>query len=471
MIGDTLFGLFDHAARLHGNACAIMRRDRTVTYAELHERITARSSALSSKAWHPAGVALALSDPQTLLEFFFACAAIGRPAMPLDPAMPAHLMKRLLTHHFITELITDGGVSSVECTPVYPADMNVHENSEFYWGLTSGTTGAPKIFARTHSSWIASFEAAESVFAFPAGARILAPGPLHHSLFLYGAVHALCRGHTLIIPTGQFRPSRLRDALNSATHLYCVPFMLEEIAGNRSRLPDLRVIFVGGDKLSDTTRNTFEAAWPCADLVEFYGSSETSFVSFRSTRALCAPGSVGRVFPSAMLQIRDADGREVVSECEGEIFVSGPMLFSRYLGEPPASDWVSVGDTGFLDEQGCLHLTGRTSRMIKSKGLKINPETIEATLADLPEISRAAVVDLPDPARGTLAVAIVEFQASHFLDRRTLSAYCRERLGAALCPKRFFHVSALPLTPSGKVASAVARSALLSADPAYTELA
>jgi long-chain acyl-CoA synthetase len=246
--------------------------------------------------------------------------------------------------------------------------------------------------------------------------------------------------------------------------------MLGEMLKAGAQLPDMQMIFSGGAKLSAELRHECKCAWPGVDLVEFYGASETSFVTYHSTSKPANAGSVGRMFPRVEVEIRDDDGKAVAPGEEGAIFVSGPMLFSRYVGDGPAGEWFSAGDMGHFDADGCLYLTGRASRMIKSKGLKIHPEPIEAALSLLPEIRKVAVVDLPDAVRGAVPVAAIEFADGKFRDRSSLSARCRESLSAQHCPRRYFVTDALPLTGSGKVAVDQIRDALMSGDAAYEEL-
>jgi len=191
---------------------------------------------------------------------------------------------------------------------------------------------------------------------------------------------------------------------------------------------------------------------------------------FHSTTRPANPGSVGRPFPTVTVEIRDDDGAALSPGEEGHVFIASPMLFSGYVGEARAADWVSAGDRGYLDEDGCLHLTGRANRMIKSKGLKIHPEPIEAALIALPEVQQAAVVALPDPVRGAVPVAVVEFAAGRRLDRRALAAHCRATLNVRHTPQRYFLAARLPLTRTGKLAFTEIRDSLLSESGAYTEL-
>jgi long-chain acyl-CoA synthetase len=503
MSGQTIFQLFENAARRNGRAQALVLGDRQVTYARLARDIALAPRKLVREGARSGPVVIVTDNARSALIPFFAAAAIGRPALPLDPAMPARtvaLVESLAAADVGSRLppyptlratlsrqwkgqkadvaatapsplaeegsrrrrVGDGGAASSE-------HKQIPDDAEFYWGLTSGTTGNPKLFARSHASWTASFEAAETVFDFPPRSQILVPGPLHHSLFLYGAVHGLCRGHTVILP-GRFRPNRIAEAVRQATHLYAVPFMLAEMLKARVEAPALRVIFSGGAKLPSVLRRDCEERWPDADLVEFYGASETSFVTFHSTRRPASEGSVGRPFPGVSIEIRGENGEALQNGGTGRIFVKSPMLFARYVGEAPAQAWFSAGDTGYVDTAGCLHLMGRANRMIKSKGLKIHPEAIEAALLALPQVERAAVVDLPDAARGVVAVAAIEFASGTSLPRKSLAAHCRQMLGRSHCPRSYFAADRLPLTRSGKIAVAEVRKALIEGGTSYREI-
>ena len=482
MDNATLYRLFEDAANSARGQSALVIPGETISYAHLHEQSFSLASRLCAALQQPGPVAILADSGPPLLHGFFACAAIGRPALPLDPGLPRHAISRLLERHPPAALLVSAKTARMvdpsaqpvillgaHDSPAEPAALpGVDAGDEFYWGMTSGTTGESKLFARSHASWTASFDAAEAVFSFPPRSQVLIPGPLHHSLFLYGAVHALCRGLTVLLP-GAFRPSRIAPFLCAATHLYAVPFMLGELAKLGVDAPRLGAVFSGGAKLTADQRRHCEQVWPAADLVEFYGASETSFLTFHSTRAPAADGSVGRPFPGVRIEIRDPAGASLPPSHEGEVFSTSPMSFSRYVGDAPVSGWLSVGDTGFLDSEGCLHLTGRVSRIINSKALKIQPEIIEAALMELPEVRRVAVVDIPEAARGAIAVAAIETSGGD-IRRNVLSAHCRQRLGARLCPRRYYVADALPLTTSGKVAVARIRASLLAEDPAFREL-
>ncbi len=479
MTPATIFAAFSCSADAHGARVALVTPKSAVTYETLRSRVL-RLAGHFARSAERSPVAILSSVAEDVLTGMFACAAAGRPALILDPTLPPRSLQSLVHRYGVPLVAVEekfapafaeaaamvfGHTPEPVCSPLPAVDSEV----EFYWGLTSGSTGEPKLFARAHRSWLESFSAAEQLFSFPLHSRILIPGPLSHSLFLYGAIHALCRGHTVVAP-GAFRPDRAVAAARQSTHAYVVPSMLAEMLDCGLADTKLQMILSGGAKLSTALRERFEAALPAADLVEFYGASETSFVTATHTNGPAPHGSVGRPFPGVRLEIRDATGKPLPPDTEGDVYVQSRMLFSRYVGSPPHAGWFTAGDIGFLDGEGNLHLTGRKNRIINSRALKIRPEPIEAALLEVPGIVRAAVVDLPDAKRGAIAIAAVEFEPGVSLARHLLSKHCRAKIGARFCPQRYYSVEALPLTRSGKIAFPLLRDALLSRNPSYREL-
>lgn len=474
MTPDSIFAAFSRSADAAGPRDALVMPEGGTAYATLRAEALRLADAIAALGGDFDAIAMTVGDPRMLLTAFLACAALGRPALILDPARPFAESRRVAEASGARLLMLDEHTLSFPDTPApgihFARRPPLHAaEAEFYWGLTSGTTGEPKLFARSHRSWLESFRASDALFPFPTASRILIPGPLSHSLFLYGAVHALAQGHTVVAP-GAFRPDRAALAARDADVAWLVPAMLAEMLDHGLRPGRLTRIFCGGAKLPPELRERCEARLPAVDLIAFYGASETSFISYSSTLAPAPRGSVGRPFPGVRLAILGEDRTLLPDGAEGAVHVASPMLFSRYVGGTDAGEWFTAGDLGVIDTEGCLHLTGRANRIINSRALKIRPEPIEQALCELPGIARAGVVDLPDATRGAIAVAAVEFAGGAHLPRRTLSAQCRGRLGARFSPRRYFAAKRLPLTRSGKVALAELRAALLAGDPDFQEL-
>ncbi len=464
----TIFTEMEAAARANPEKPALIGGESALSFGEFVRRV--RGVAGRFQTLPPGPVSLSMTSSADTLIAFFAAAVVGRPAFVLDPKAPPETTAQALAQ-------ADPAVHLTALpAPVEPAELpDVSAEMEFYWGLTSGTTAAPKIFARTHRSWLATFDTAEAVFDFAPDDRVALPGSLSHSLFLFGAVHALCHGMTLIL-CGPFRPARVAPemAAHRASVLYVVPAMLDALMKSRETAwrACLARIFSSGAKLSADLRCAVEAAMPQVDLVEGYGASETSYVSYVSTRAPAPPGSVGRLFPGVEVEIRDAEGRSCAPGESGTVWVRSDMTFARYVGGGEGrapGGWVTAGDAGLLAD-GFLYLKGRANRIINVAGVKVHPEAIERALLAHPDVAGAAVVGLDDARRGQRLAAVVVPQDGRGADRARLSGHCRTALGPRLTPQSFFAAEALPQTRSGKVAVDALLSALMRGDPAFTEL-
>jgi bile acid-coenzyme A ligase len=196
-------------------------------------------------------------------------------------------------------------------------------------------------------------------------------------------------------------------------------------------------------------------------LIEAYGSSE-AIGSTRITGAdwLRHPGSVGRAEPAVCaLRILDADLRDVPAGTIGEIFFHPANQTEptyRYIGSPPAKStpdgFASVGDLGYVDEDGYLFIVDRRVDMIVSGGANVYPAEVEAALTEHPAVTDAAVIGLTDDEWGRRVHAIVEAADSKSPPTEAeLSAWLRDRLSPYKLPKSYEIVGALPRDPSGKI--------------------
>ena len=150
---------------------------------------------------------------------------------------------------------------------------------------------------------------------------------------------------------------------------------------------------------------------------------------------------------------------------EGEIIVKGATLMKGYLGLPPEAcfdgdGFFHSGDTGFVDERGLLHWTGRASELIKTGGANVSPVELETVLARHPALLAAAVVGLPDEMLGELVVACVVPRPLADVGEEDVRAFVREHLSSYKVPRRvlFFDESELPTTSTDKVQHAQLRA-------------
>ena len=311
--------------------------------------------------------------------------------------------------------------------------------------LTGGTSGAPKIIARSQASWIASFRINAELFSYDANDSIAVLGGLAHSLALYGALEALHLGldiHAL----SALGPHAQARQLNThrCTILYATPTQLR-LLPKESTLPHLRLILCGGGALDPATRAHIRALCPNAQLHVFYGAAETSFVTIGN--ADTPHGSVGQAYPQTQIEIRDTDADGI-----GEIWVRSPYLFEHYLqGDSPhtrrSGDWMTVGELGHLDAQGNLYIKGRAGRVITVADQTIYPETLEAQICALTGLPFCAVIARPDPVRGYHMIAVLPGPEDAKM-RMTLTAACKSN--GLHAPRKIVFLDPFPLLLSGK---------------------
>jgi fatty-acyl-CoA synthase len=154
-------------------------------------------------------------------------------------------------------------------------------------------------------------------------------------------------------------------------------------------------------------------------------------------------------------------------------------MMRGYVGLPPeacfdADGFFHSGDTGYLDDRGLLHWTGRVTELIKTGGANVSPVELETLLARHPDLLSAAVVGVPDDLLGEVVVACVVARPEAKVDEDGVRTYVREHLSSFKVPKRvlFFADGELPSTGSDKVQHAelrriaLERLAALAADPA-----
>lgn len=319
-------------------------------------------------------------------------------------------------------------------------------------GGTSGSTASPKVYTRSQESWLRSFALEESVFQISEHDTVLAHGDPGQSLFFYAICKALTSGATALL-TDRFHPDGavLAACTQSATVIYGVPGQLRLISpriGCRN-LSQVRLVLSSGARFTDGDLDELKTAFPNAEISNFYGSSEASFISvaWPSSDPNLPKGSVGQAFPGVMVRVQD-----------GRIWAHSPMLFQGYRKAPPTvyqesidsqgRRWISNGDLGWIDGQGYLFVSGRADRTINVSGVKIQPEEIEDLLSQHPAIRRAAVIGLDDPLRGQRLVAVVAVSAA--VCPSDLRAYLHRQLDARKLPQSFFQLEDWPQTPGGK---------------------
>ncbi|MER5645037.1 class I adenylate-forming enzyme family protein [Streptosporangium sp. NPDC002524] len=290
--------------------------------------------------------------------------------------------------------------------------------------FTSGTTARPRGVVHTRRSLAAGLEMFRS--AFPLG-----PGDVVHTDQLMLGLPALLAGATWSLPGGGDLAAEL--AARRATHTFAVPVHLDRLLRRTPRLPEtLRYLLLGAAPAPPgVLRRAIEAG---PEVLSVYAMTEALPIAIASAEEKLAQAGgdlLGVPLPGVGVRIAE----------DGELFVSGPHLAQRYLGEEPLRE-VATGDLVRL-EGDRLVLLGRKKDMILRDGVNIYPGLYESGVAALPGVAEAAIVGLPDPGTGDEEVVLAVVPADGYdvnLLRRALPGI----VDAAALPDRIEPLGAFP---------------------------
>jgi fatty-acyl-CoA synthase len=265
----------------------------------------------------------------------------------------------------------------------------------------------------------------------------------------------------------KFDPEVALDAIQKygVTHGQFVPVMftrmlkLPENVRNSYDVSSLkRVMHAAAPCPVDIKKQMIDWWGPIVD--EYYASSEAHGSTLIGAEDwLTHPGSVGKPL-SGVIHIVGENGEELPPGQAGEIYFEGGYDF-EYLNDPDKTassrhpqGWKTVGDIGYLDEDGYLYLTDRRHHMIISGGVNIYPQEAENLLVTHPKVMDAAVFGVPDEEMGQrVAAAVQTVDPADATDEfaAELIAWLRDRLAHYKCPRTLSFEAQLPRTDTGKL--------------------
>jgi long-chain acyl-CoA synthetase len=332
---------------------------------------------------------------------------------------------------------------------------------------TSGTTGRPKALKRAGSpQGISAHDPGPWLEQFPVDFRTgvhLCVAPMYHAqprLFTHAA---LDWGHTVVMMRGFEAAHALRLVEQErVTWISMAPIHFVRILKlgreviDRHDLSTVRFVVHSASPVAPSVKQRIIEIFPGA-VWEMYGGTEGTFTVIGPDEWQAKPGSVGRTTSGRDISILDDDGRSLPAGEVGRVFrhEPNPDLRFVYSGAPEATaaawhgDLFTIGEMGYLDDDGYLFLTDRVKDMIVRGGVNISSSEIEAVVLDHPSVHDAAVIGVPDDEYGEAIVAVVEGPGP--IDEEAVLSFCRGRLAPEKCPMRIDVVDALPREPTGKL--------------------
>ncbi|MCC6069907.1 AMP-binding protein [Massilia sp. GCM10020059] len=337
------------------------------------------------------------------------------------------------------------------------------------WSLmlyTSGTTGKPKGVPRRHSHERAAALAHVAQNQYGRHERTLGVMPLYHTMGVRSLLAmALVDGCFVCVP--KFDPVAVLAAIEAEriTNLYLVPTLYHDVIAHpncaTTDLSSVRKLGFAGASMNEALLKKLDALFHPELFVNHYGSSEVYTFSIDQD-AVKKPGSAGRAGINQRLRVvrLDSGDPDMAAERyeEGEIIVdlAGDEAFEGYWNRPDANakalrgGWYFTGDTGYLDRDGDLFVSGRTDDMIISGGENISPVEIESLLSLHPAVDEVAVVGLADARWGQCVTAFVKRRAP--VTEAELDTHCRTSgLANFKRPRSYIFVVEVPRSPVGKL--------------------
>ena len=331
---------------------------------------------------------------------------------------------------------------------------------------TSGTTAKPKGVPRRQQAERAAAVAHVAQNQYAHGERTLGVMPLYHTMGVRSLLAMSLIGGAFAC-LARFEVSKALDliAAEKITNLYLVPTLYHDLVHDErfttTDVSSVRKLGFAGASMTDGLLKELNAAFRLDLFVNHYGSSEIYTFTI-DQNAPAKPGSAGRAGINQRIRVvkLGATSPEQIAAAgeEGEIIalMASDEAFEGYWRRPEANakalrqGWYFTGDTGYLDADRDLFVTGRVDDMIITGGENISPVEIESCLSLHPKVSEVAVVGLPDERWGKIVVAFIKRRGA--VSNEDLDKFCRTSgLANFKRPRRYVFVNDIPKSPVGKL--------------------
>jgi acyl-CoA synthetase (AMP-forming)/AMP-acid ligase II len=448
-----------------------------LSYGELDELVRRISHRLKSAGLQTGDlVGTRLMDTPRHVAALLAIARTGAITLPIDWRSTPPEVRRLTESFSPRAIVTDNeqplgvdrpeirldGIDSEPLDSEPPVDL---ADAPLVYALTSGTTGQSKGVVVTHEEMYERFLVFSQESMMMAEDRFLPAMPLAYAAGREFHLSLLVCGATLVMGPTLFDAAELVALVKDrgVTVLMVSPNVsrrLLALQGDAAEplLPQLRAYVSSTGKLTPEERSAIRVRIT-PGLIDFYGSTGSGPISVIAGPAdETGPTSAGRISARIDLEISDPQGNTVDAGQVGAIRLRGPRITKRFVGDAdPSSEsikdgWYYLGDLGAIDEQGLLHLHGRSADLIKRGGLMVHAQEVERILMLHEAVEEAAVIGIPSAELGEeVGAFIVPKRPAR---PRELILHCSKHLAPHKVPVRIETIDALPRNANGKVQKA-----------------
>jgi len=447
-----------NARRMAADRWAVRHDDEVLTWRELADRALRRAHALADAGVRQDDfVAISLPNSNAIYELTFALWKLGATPLMLSPRLPAAELgpilelanARLVISHDPAVRAATAGLPP-EFGRDHPDATPLESRLATHWkAMTSGgSTGRPKVIVDHRASRMTM---GAPILGAPAGGVMLNPAPLYHN-FPFAMSHMAMVDGCSVVGMSRFDAEGLLRTVerDRVEWVNLVPTMMNRIA----RLPpavreaydlsSLKAVWHTAAPIPAWLKQTWidwlgpERVWEIYGGTEGFCTTQLNGVEWLEHR-----GSVGRPTIGELL-IRGEDGSALAPGEVGEVFMRGPggaVPTYNYLGAESRrlnDGFESLGDYGWVDEDGYLYISDRRTDLILCGGANIYPAELEAALMEHPGVETAIVIGLPHDDLGAVPHAIIRpEQGVPPPTEAELRAFASERLATAKTPRTY----------------------------------
>ncbi|HKV12360.1 MAG TPA: amino acid adenylation domain-containing protein, partial [Thermoanaerobaculia bacterium] len=484
----VIHGLFESQADHTPGFEAVLHRDRELSYRELDQRANRLARHLAALGIGPESlVGVCLERSPELVVAFLGVLKTGAAYLPLDPEYPRERLAFLLADARVCLVVTEERLRPLLPVPAVvtlsldadeeriaresPERLPLRGRAENAACViyTSGSTGRPKGVVLTHRNVVNLIVSFIRSYSPDVQDRLLPLTSVASASFVGEIFPILCADGAVVLPDREeiLDLGRLVEliARRQVSILSTVPSLLATLNAMKEELPKLRLILAGGEALS---ASDVDRILESATIVNGYGLTETAVCStwYRVGMADLQSGGplpIGRPLMNHQLYILDPELNLMPVGCTGKLYIAGDGVARGYLHNPgltadrfvpdpfePGGRMYRTGDLASWLPDGNIVYHGRADQQVKIRGFRVELGEIETVLGSHPGVVQTVVVPQKDPA-GQRLVAYVVPAPETPPGAGELLAFLREALPEPMVPGAFVFLSALPLSPNGKV--------------------
>ncbi|MEV0899141.1 acyl-CoA synthetase [Actinoplanes sp. NPDC049802] len=493
----TGIGMWTIAAEQPQLAAIVDPDGRTLTYGELAAEADRIGRGLRDAGLEAGDtIALLLPNGADILTAYFAAAQIGLHVVPLNRHLTAAELgyilrdcgaRAFIAHPRFADAARDAGghVEHRYATGDIPGFLPLATLGAGGSGrpsprtlgalmvYTSGTSGRPKGVRRPLLGLDPDQVPPVSLWFFglfglrPFDGHVhLCCSPLYHTAVMNFAIISVQFGHTVVVMDHWDAEEFLRLVQeHRVTHSHMVPTQFRRLLALPAHVrqpydvSSMRAMIHGAAPCPQPVKRDM-LDWFGPVVIEYYGASEGGGTLITAAEWLQRPGSVGRAWPGSRVRVLDDDGKDRPPGEPGTVYLQMGDFTFEYHGdaEKTRASWrdrmFTVGDIGYLDDDGYLYLCDRAADVIITGGVNVYPAEIENELAVHPAVADAAVFGIPHDEWGEEIKAVVlpapGIEPGPALTTELL-AFLTGRLARFKLPRTVDYVTELPRDPNGKL--------------------